>query len=503
MAYNKVKVHKGKGGWGGPLELTPDEEKQYVISVTGGGIHPVAKRIAELTGTTAVDSFKNPVPKEETLAAVIDCGGTARSGTYPKMGIPTANIKVQNPSGPLAKFMNEDNFASGVTVDDIEKVEESEISQEKNVSDSTDTEDETVEEESYKPDNKVQRPAEVHKGKGGWGGPLELTPDEEKQYVISVTGGGIHPVAKRIAELTGTTAVDSFKNPVPKEETLAAVIDCGGTARSGTYPKMGIPTANIKVQNPSGPLAKFMNEDNFASGVTVDDIKVVGDSESIETSNQTTGTPQGNKSDEKNNNESTDKEIAASSTNDTNGEKNNGENKKGIMGLIDKIGRGAGDVINVFYQAGRDTIDTIIKNILPFMAFIATLIGIINYTGIGNLIANLLQPLAGSLVGLVILAIIVSLPFLSPLLAPGAVVAAVVGTLIGQQIANGVIPPHFALPALFAINAQVGMDFIPVGLTLGEAEPDTVTDGVPAVLFSRAITGPVAVIIAYLFSFGL
>ena len=90
----KVIVHKGKGGWGGPLTLTPDHKKQYVISVTGGGIHPVAERIAELTGTTAVDAFKNPVEKEETLAAVIDCGGTARCGTYPRMRIPTVNVKI-------------------------------------------------------------------------------------------------------------------------------------------------------------------------------------------------------------------------------------------------------------------------------------------------------------------------------------------------------------------------------------------------------------------------
>ncbi|MBO0462880.1 PTS sorbitol transporter subunit IIB, partial [Enterococcus sp. DIV1298c] len=65
---NKVIVNKGNGGWGGPLTLVPDHKKKYIISVTGGGIHPVAEKIAELTGTTAVDSFKNPVEKEETLA---------------------------------------------------------------------------------------------------------------------------------------------------------------------------------------------------------------------------------------------------------------------------------------------------------------------------------------------------------------------------------------------------------------------------------------------------
>jgi len=44
---------------------------------------------------------------------------------------------------------------------------------------------------------------------------------------------------------------------------------------------------------------------------------------------------------------------------------------------------------------------------------------------------------------------------------------------------------------------------IPVGLALGEAEPETVEIGVPAVLFSRFITGPIAVILAWLASVGL
>ena len=45
--------------------------------------------------------------------------------------------------------------------------------------------------------------------------------------------------------------------------------------------------------------------------------------------------------------------------------------------------------------------------------------------------------------------------------------------------------------------------FVPVGLSLSEAEAETVEIGVPAVLFSRVITGPVAVVIAYFASFGL
>jgi glucitol/sorbitol PTS system EIIB component len=79
----------------------------------------------------------------------------------------------------------------------------------------------------------------------------------------------------------------------------------------------------------------------------------------------------------------------------------------------------------------------------------------------------------------------------------------VIGVLLGTRIAAGDIAPQYALPALFAIDPQVGCDFIPVGLALGEAEPHTVEIGVPAVLISRLITGPVSVIIAYFASFGL
>src|SRR5690606_18603304 len=137
------------------------------------------------------------------------------------------------------------------------------------------------------------------------------------------------------------------------------------------------------------------------------------------------------------------------------------------------------------------------------MAFVSTITEFILYTGIGNVIAEVVSPLARILVGLLLISVVAALPFLSPLLGPGAVVAQVVGVLVGVEIGRGNIPPQMALPALFAINPQVGCDFVPVGLTLGEAKPETIEIGVPAVLFSRMVTGPLAVLIAYLFSFGL
>jgi glucitol/sorbitol PTS system EIIB component len=175
----------------------------------------------------------------------------------------------------------------------------------------------------------------------------------------------------------------------------------------------------------------------------------------------------------------------------------------GLNTLLVKMGKGVGGVVGTLYQAGRDSVDTVIRNVIPFMAFISFLIGVILTTGIGEWIANGITGLANNLVGLLVISVVCAIPLLSPLLGPGAVIAQIVGTLLGVQIGQGKIPAQYALPALFAINPQVGCDFIPVGLALGEAEPETVEVGVPAVLFSRLVTGPLSVVIAYFASFGL
>lgn len=333
----------------------------------------------------------------------------------------------------------------------------------------------------------------VSKGSNGWGGPLTILPTDKKKYIVSVTGGGIHPIAEQIAEMTGGEAVDGFTKKIESEEMACVVIDCGGTARCGVYPKMGVLTINITPTPPSGPLMKFIKEDNFVSGVKKNNITAIHDSEVTEvvaaqaSPNEEPGdklTPQEIKEQAK--------QKAAQY-----------KQQKKKMNILERIGRGVGGVVNIFYQAGRETIEQIIKNILPFMAFVSTIIGIITFTGIGDIIANFVSPLAGNIWGLLILSVICAVPILSPLLGPGAVIAQVVGVLVGVEIGKGNIPPQLALPALFAINPQVGADFVPVGLTLGEAKPETIEVGVPAVLISRQFTGPLAVVIAYLFSFGL
>ena len=122
--YRKVHINAGKKGWGTGLDVKPEPGKDLIYSVTGGGIHPVAQRIADLTGGKPFDGFKSKADFDEIAVAVIDCGGTARIGVYPMKGVPTVDVHGASPSGPLMRFITEENFVSGVGVDDITVVEE-------------------------------------------------------------------------------------------------------------------------------------------------------------------------------------------------------------------------------------------------------------------------------------------------------------------------------------------------------------------------------------------
>lgn len=328
------------------------------------------------------------------------------------------------------------------------------------------------------------RSIKVEKGSGGFGGPLIITPTEKKNKVMFITGGGTEPEClQKIVELSGLTPVNGFKTNCPEEELALVIIDCGGTLRCGIYPKKRIPTINTNPVGKSGPLAQFIKEDIYVSGVTSAQISLAdGGAPAAQTEEQ----PQ-----KKEVKFSADKKVSETLA---------AQEKKSI---ITRIGLGAGKVVATFNQAARDAIQTIITTILPFMAFVSMLIGIINGSGFGNAFASILTPLAGNIVGLVILGIICSIPGLSALLGPGAVIAQIVGSLIGAEIGKGNIAPQLALPALFAINTQGACDFIPVGLGLAEAETETVEVGVVSVMYSRFLTGWLRVLIAYAASFGL
>jgi glucitol/sorbitol PTS system EIIB component len=117
--YRSVTVTKGRGGWGGPLTIAPTDDRPLVASVTGGGIHPVAQRIADLTGADVFDGFASSAPFERIAVAVIDCGGTARVGVYPMKNVLTVDIHATSPAGPLAQFITAELFVSGVGPDDV------------------------------------------------------------------------------------------------------------------------------------------------------------------------------------------------------------------------------------------------------------------------------------------------------------------------------------------------------------------------------------------------
>ncbi|MGT2933520.1 PTS glucitol/sorbitol transporter subunit IIB [Streptococcus catagoni] len=320
----------------------------------------------------------------------------------------------------------------------------------------------------------------VVKGSGGYGGPLIITPTEEKHKFIYITGGGEKPeIVDKIVALTGMEAVNGFKTSIPDEEIALAIVDCGGTLRCGIYPKKGIPTINVVATGKSGPLAQYITEEIYVSAVGVNQITATDESASLENRAQ----------------------------NDTNKATYDTSKKiteqRAESSFVARIGMGAGKVVATFNQAARDAIQTMLNTILPFMAFVSLLIGIIQGSGIGNWLAKLMVPLAGNIWGLVLIGFICSLPFLSPLLGPGAVISQIIGTLIGVEIGKGNIPPQMALPALFAINTQNGCDFIPVALGLTEANSETVEVGVPSVLYSRFLNGVPRVIVAWIASIGL
>ena len=114
-------VSKGSGGYGTPLEIEVNGVRNKIVSMTGTGIHPVAQKIADITGGEAVDGFRKVFPEKEMACVVVNCGGSLRLGMFPKKGLKTINVNPAGPSGPFAAFVKEGIYVSGVTPRNIEE----------------------------------------------------------------------------------------------------------------------------------------------------------------------------------------------------------------------------------------------------------------------------------------------------------------------------------------------------------------------------------------------
>lgn len=320
----------------------------------------------------------------------------------------------------------------------------------------------------------------VAPGTEGFGTGLRL-PIGSGLKVVSLTGREIHPVARRLGELTQSAVINGFQAVPPDEETLCVVINCGGSLRCGLYPKKGIKTINVMPTGQAGPLAQFINASNYVSDVHEGQITRMAAGAMPDEPQAIVVEPA--------------PPVAQMPPPATFGNQ--------LILAVERLGNKTGHVIALLFAASREAVDVSVRTVIPFMAFVSVLIAIVQATSLGNVIAHALTPMANSLWGLLLLSVICGIPFLSPILGPGAAITQVVGVMIGTQIGLGNISPAFALPALFAINVQVGCDFVPVGLSMQEAKPETIASGVPAFLLSRQLTGPLAVMIGWAFSLGL
>lgn len=342
----------------------------------------------------------------------------------------------------------------------------------------------------------------ITRGDGGYGGPLTITPTEERHIVLYMTGGGLEPEPlARIAALSGMEPVNGNQETCPDEEVALAIIDCGGTLRCGIYPGKGIPTVNILATGKSGPLAKYMTEDMYVSAVTSECVSAVVENVAIAVEEDVADEVQA--AEAAGAAQEAEEPVVAAETIRTKRSPESEESPQTPLNKLLEPVLTISKVISLFQQSAREAVKTCLEMILPFMGFAALFIGICKGSGLTQFLAGLIQPMGGSLPDLMGLGIICSIPGLSAILGAGAVAAQMFSTVIGELIAAGSIPAFMALPALFAINCQCACDFIPVGLGMTEAKPETTQVGIAAITMSRFVTGWIRILIAVVFSIGL
>ena len=357
------------------------------------------------------------------------------------------------------------------------------------------------------------RPITIVRGDGGYGGPLTIIPTEERHKVLYMTGGNLEPEPlAKIVTLSGMEPVNGNVETCPDEEVALAIIDCGGTLRCGIYPGKGIPTVNLLATGKSGPLAKYMTEDMYVSAVTSKEVSAAESDAGGSAEGSASGSADGGVSGSADGNTVSVPGISAviSAADELkSGAEISQEVEEQAPRMDISLNRllkpvlGTSKVISIFRQSAREAVTTCLEMILPFMGFAALFIGICKGSGLTGFLAGLIGPMGGSLPGLIGIGILCSIPGLSAILGAGAVAAQVFSTVIGELIAAGSIPPAMALVALFAINCQCACDFIPVGLGMTEAKPETTQVGIASVTISRFVTGWIRILIALLFSIGL